>query len=219
MYTNDLYELKENTEVVIRYSRGEKFAKGKVVKTTRTQLTIEFVNEEGRSITERFSKSNGDQVGGKAYIGRTYLNRDEDGNYVPMRLMTYAEADAEIEARKAKQAIETQKRDEQRQASQNRFNEIIEKTKSDRESLALIDEETQTYKIVVNSERGNRMLGIFKVQGDEYFDWDTKEYAKGLAADLAYSGNSNSWGSRSTINAKNFEEALDKVIIELYESW
>lgn len=220
MYTNNnLYDLNENAEVVIRYNQGEKFGKGKVVKSTKTQLTIEYLAENGRSFTERFSKSNGDQIGGKHYIGRTYGDNNGNGEYIPAHLMTYAEADAEIEDRKAKQAIETQKRDEQRQATQNRFNEIIEKTKSDRESLVLIDEETQTYKIVVNSERGNRMLGILKVRSEEYFDWDNRGYQKGLAADLAYTGNGNSWGSRSTINAKNFEEALDKVIVELYESW
>lgn len=220
MYTNNnLYDLNENAEVVIRYSRGEKFGKGKVVKSTKTQLTIEYLAEDGRSFTERFSKSNGDQIGGKHYIGRTYGGNNGNGEYIPAHLMTYAEADVEIEDRKAKQAIETQKRDEQRQASQNRFNEIVKKTQNDRQSLTLIDEETQTYKIVVMSGRGNRMLGIFKVREDEYFDWDSQEYQKGFAFDLAYTGHSNSWGSRSTENAKTFEEGVDKVMYELYQAW
>lgn len=219
MHTDNLYDLNENTEVVIRYNRDEKFGKGKVVKSTKTQLTIEYLAEDGRSFTERFSKSNGEQIGGRHYIGRTYGSNNGDGEYIPAHLMTYTEVDEEIEAVKAIKTERAEKARIQQEAAQNRFNEIVEITQNDRQSLTLIDEETQTYKIVVNSKQSNRMLGIFKVRSEEYFDWDNREYQKGLAADLAYTGNGNSWGSRSTINAKNFEEALDKVIVELYESW
>ncbi len=209
MYTNNLYKISENTEVVIRYARGEKFAKGKVTKTTKTQLTVEYTDENGRSFTERFAKSNGDQIGAKAYIGRMFE---------PVRLMTYADADDQIQERKVKESIELEKSNKRMTEAQNKFNEIIEKTRKDRQSLVLIDEETQTYKVVVMSEKGKRMLGFFKVRAEEYFSWDAKEYQNGFAFDLVYSLNGQSWGSRSTENAKTFEEGLDKIMYELYTS-
>lgn len=225
MYTNKLFDsLTQNAEVVVRYAKG-KYAKGKVTKTTKTQLTVEFVTENGRTSTERFNKSNGEQIGGGAFISKEYGHwNDDSSKYIPERLTTYAEADKAIAAIEADKAVKAEKRAAQQQASKDRFNSIVEKTRTEREnSLVKIDEETNTYKIVITSERGTRLLGIFTLSPKEYYNFGSVDtvggMVNGFGVGLTYSTGQGSWPNCGTQDVETFEDAVNYVVNRMYEAW
>lgn len=223
MYINKLFdELKQGDEVVVRYARGSKYAKGKVTKITKTQITTELIREDGVSETARFNKSNGDEVGGKRCIARDYARwDDETGQRITERLMTYADADNLIEARKIEEAVNAAKRDERQLAAEAEFASVIEKTYNDRQSLTLIDtyENTETYKVVVNSWQNQRVLGILKVFPEQHYNFGAGKYIDGFGFTLAVSSDNRGWGSSGTEHAETLDKVIDQVMYRLYKTW
>lgn len=224
MFTNKLFdELKSGDEVVVRNANGTKYTKGKVIKTTKTQLTAEIF-AEGFEVarTVRFSKSNGDEIGGKRHIAKHYgYWDDESGKYIPERLWTYAEADEAIEARKVEEAAKLQKSQERQEAAKTEFASVVEKTNEDRKSLTLIDSYNgvDTYKVVVTSELGVRTLGVIKIQSKEYIDWEERGEVKGFEFGLVINNDRGGWSMYNSETVKTFEAAIDQVMYKMYKNW